>query len=334
VPPSGATSPPSSAATEQSVVDQFSCQGQAGGGAAQTQTASQTSTTVQIAQAAASLPGVPQSLTVVAPVPQVVDQTEQQIWQLQVGCLFYCVESQQLQEAQQSTTTIQIVAAASGSSAGSRAVAIAVVQQTIWQVQIGCLAWCWDSTQAQAASTQGTIPVATGPPAGEGPAPGPGPAPGQAPGPGPAPAAVALPTSGSSEPVSGAAGPRPAAGGESAIRLFGSPRRTGLAILEQWSTASAAAPPSRLAPHRARFTVATVPARPAALVRSVSASSARRRPARRPASPASSAPRSPAAVAAQPLIRESGEGRLPAIVLLLAVAGIVSLAVILRRRHR
>lgn len=151
MPPSDSASLPSWSAVEQSTVDQFSYQMQTGGPTTQTQSAVQTSASVQIAPAAAA----------VASGQEVVEDTEQQTWQLQIGCLFYCVDTQQVQAATQSTTTVVILAGASSSSDASTAVTVVVSQQTVWQVQIGCLAWCWDSTQSQTASIQTTIPVGT-----------------------------------------------------------------------------------------------------------------------------------------------------------------------------
>ena len=45
-----------------------------------------------------------------APTPQSVTETEQQTWQLQIGCVFYCVDTQQVQQAQQSITIINVQA--------------------------------------------------------------------------------------------------------------------------------------------------------------------------------------------------------------------------------
>ena len=112
VPPDGSTSVPPPAGTElQSVVDQVTCQLQTGGQTApgtDVQTASQTSTTVQLIDPSASTGSQ-------TPAPSAVDQTEQQTWQLQIGCLFYCTDTQQLQQAQQTITTVQVLVEPPGS---------------------------------------------------------------------------------------------------------------------------------------------------------------------------------------------------------------------------
>ena len=158
VPPDGSTSVPPPTGTElQSVVDQVTCQLQTGGPTASgtaVQTASQTSTTVQLIDSSASTG--PQT-----PAPSAVDQTEQQTWQLQIGCLFYCTDTQQLQQAQQTITTVQVLVEPPGSPTSSTTGAGTVTGQVIWQLQIGCLAWCYDATQAQDATSQTTVTVIT-----------------------------------------------------------------------------------------------------------------------------------------------------------------------------
>ena len=240
--PSGSSGGQPAPAVEQNIVEQIAWQLQDGTPGSQLQSASQTNVTVQITQTVTSGPAYGGSTPTVAeppqpPQPAAVDQTGQQTWQLQIGCLFYCVDSQQVQQAQESTTTIQIVEGPPGS-----ATTVAVVQQTIWQVQVGCLAWCWNSTQVQEASTESTISVLTVPPATDGPGPAPGPIPGPPPGPGPggvprpgpggvplhAPGGVPLPGAGGapvpgpgSDPLPGA-GPAPAPGSGSGVQDPGS----------------------------------------------------------------------------------------------------------------
>ena len=256
LPPPGSSGVQPTPGVQQNVVEQVGWQVQDGGADSQLQSASQTNTTVQITAIIESWPAYLGSAPAVPqpPLPQAVDQTKQQTWQLQIGCLFYCVDPQQVQQAQQSTTTIQIV---EGSPGSPSATTVAVVRQTIWQVQVGCLAWCWNSTQVQEANTQSTIAVLTvpPPPEGSGPAPEPGPgtppAPGpgtpQAPGPGsgppdpgsapggtnsPASASSTLPprTPGASGPI--AAGPTSKqTGRRAAFHVLPSPGRTGLAML-------------------------------------------------------------------------------------------------------
>jgi hypothetical protein len=158
VPPDGSPSVSPPAGTElQSVVDQVTCQLQTGGPTASgtaVQTASQTSPTVQLIDPSAS-PGAQ------SPAPSAVDQTEQQTWQLQIGCLFYCTDTQQLQQAQQTITTVQVLVEPPGSPTSSTTGAGTVTGQVIWQLQIGCLAWCYDATQVQDATSQTTVTVIT-----------------------------------------------------------------------------------------------------------------------------------------------------------------------------
>ena len=219
------------------MVTQVSCQTQVGGAeVTQVQIASQTNATVQIVLSSIA--------SVASSDPAAVDQTQQQTWQLQVGCLFYCVDSQQVQQSQQSTTTIQIVAGGPGG---------ATVRQTIWQVQIGCLAWCWNSTQVQQASSQSTITVLASPPSPtQDTPPPPPPAAAAAPAPGPAPAPQ--PAAASASPEAPAA-PPPAPASPvvvpAAVRVLQPPRRTGLAILTGRPVATAPAP-ARPAPATTR----------------------------------------------------------------------------------
>ena len=133
--------------TSESVVDQVACQVQAAQTAAsQTQNASQSATTVQATDAApASQP----------PAPPSVAQAQQGTWQLQIGCVFYCADTQQVQQASQSITIINVQAGAPDSNSG----AVDVTDQIIWQVQIGCVAWCYDATQVQVVAGQSTVIV-------------------------------------------------------------------------------------------------------------------------------------------------------------------------------
>src|SRR5262249_53852540 len=134
----------------------------------------------------------------------------------------------------------------SGGSGGAN------VQQTIWQVQIGCLEWCWNSTQSQQASSQSTIGAPAAPPTQDAPAPapaGPGP-PAASPAPAPGPAAAgASPVAPAAPPPTPIAPPTPPTPASpvvvpAAVHLLGSPRRTGLAILTGWHVATVA-PPAR-----------------------------------------------------------------------------------------
>ena len=116
--PPGLPSQNSTPAIEQNIVEQTAYQWQDAQGlaVAQTQSASQTNTTIQVVDLSSSLtadlmatPG-PSGLAV----GEAVNQTEQGIWQLQIGCIFYCVQTQQYQQAEQSNTTTQVLSPASG----------------------------------------------------------------------------------------------------------------------------------------------------------------------------------------------------------------------------
>jgi hypothetical protein len=185
VPPAGSTNTQPSAGLGQTVIDQASCQVQTGGPApgTQAQAATQTSTTIQLID----LSGGAQ------PTPN--DDTEQQAWQLQIGCLFYCTDTRQVQQAQQAITAIQVLVGQPGSSTSSTAStssatgATGVASQVIWQLQIGCIAWCYDATQVQDGTSQTTVIVITPTPPGPAPAPAPPPAEtNDDPAPGPTPA--------------------------------------------------------------------------------------------------------------------------------------------------
>ena len=127
-----------------SSVDQTSLQTQSGAGSDgdQSQTASQWSGTVQelVSQA------VKQTV-------QIVNQTAQTIVQVQIGCLFHCTDTHQTQQASQTNTAVQVVGqGVSAVTAPAATVVSTVVNQLVWQLQIGCLAWCSNTTQQQSAS--------------------------------------------------------------------------------------------------------------------------------------------------------------------------------------
>jgi hypothetical protein len=189
-PACGSSGTEATPATIESVVDQVACQLQSAQTAAtQTQIASQSATAVQATDA--PLPGA---------------QVQQGTLQLQIGCVFYCADTQQVQQAQQSVTIINVQAGPSTSDPGT----IDVSAQIIWQLQIGCVAWCYDATQLQVAGQSTAIvnesPVPPSPPpptpAPAAPTPTPDPAgPAQQPGPvGGQPTA----TTSASRPVGGA----------------------------------------------------------------------------------------------------------------------------------
>ncbi|MGZ4227135.1 MAG: hypothetical protein ACXVTC_12945 [Solirubrobacteraceae bacterium] len=164
------------------------------GGDDQSQAASQWSTTVQdlVSQA------VDQTV-------QAVNQTTQTIAQVQIGCLLYCTDTHQTQQASQTNTAVQVVTQGVTAATAPVATAVDIVNQLVWQLQIGCLAWCSDTTQEQSASQINQVAVTTlpqdpasAPPPGD---PGPVTVPGD---PGPA----AGPTD--PEPAPSAPGPAPA----------------------------------------------------------------------------------------------------------------------------
>jgi hypothetical protein len=237
VPPSGSGPAQPTPAIDQSVVEQIICQVQnAGSSGAQAQTASQTSTAVQVVEVGApSGSGDSGTVGPQSPAPQAVAQTQQQTWQLQIGCLFYCTDSQQVQQAHQSSTTTQIFVVAPGAPDAPSGAAVASVTQTIWQLQVGCLAWCWDSTQLQAASSQSTTVVLTIVPTEHPPTPEPAPTPAPAPPPAsPAPAGPP-PTAEDAAPPGAPPGDPPSAPVRVAnVQLAGAWRSVGLALFVSW----------------------------------------------------------------------------------------------------
>ena len=160
-PPDPSSAPPVPG-TEQSVTTQTSCQEQNGqpSSLTQVQSASQSSTTVQLVEEA--LPSLLESSSGESnPNTQAVSQTLQSTWQLQIGCLLDCVGSEQTQYADESSTTVESVI---GQPVGSGGELEATVTQEVWQVQIGCLVWCYGTTQVQQESTQNTVLVISAPP--------------------------------------------------------------------------------------------------------------------------------------------------------------------------
>ena len=148
-------------ASQQNVVEQASYQGQYGQGPtlAQMQDSSQASTTVQVGDVSpSSTAGLEAAFAdAEAAAVETVNQTEQGIWQLQIGCLIFCEHTQQYQQAEQSNTTIQTVATVSASSSETITSSVNVTTQLIWQVQIGCLFWCFETTLQQTATSQNTV---------------------------------------------------------------------------------------------------------------------------------------------------------------------------------
>jgi hypothetical protein len=97
-------------------------------------------------------PVVPPSASATA---QNTSQTWQAVFQVQQGCKSYCQGTSQSQSANQVAETIQS-ATAIGGGTGSPSSATALNQSTtgqfIWQVQLGCVAFCYGTSQSQTAS--------------------------------------------------------------------------------------------------------------------------------------------------------------------------------------
>ncbi len=160
----GIPTPAAIPAAEQSAVEQTSYQLQvdARGVSAQDQSVSQASTTVQEYDASALIAGVQQAMELSATAKaQAISQTEQGIWQLQIGCLMFCNETQLKQLSAQSSSTVQRVAAPPAASSAAPSSANSTTQ-LVWQAQIGCLFWCFDTTEQQTAPGQDTPAASEG----------------------------------------------------------------------------------------------------------------------------------------------------------------------------
>jgi hypothetical protein len=105
------------------------------------------------------------SLTIQAlPADLVFNSTTQAIAQIQIGCLFYCYGTSQYQLASQSNTTVEVSPSAAAMSTATASSVVNLTEQLIWQLQIGCLMWCWDSTQSQSASSNDVLVELPAPP--------------------------------------------------------------------------------------------------------------------------------------------------------------------------
>jgi hypothetical protein len=176
---------------EQSIVHQSSLQLQEGLGlvGSQSQVATQVNTSVQdvgsqldwisalLGSNATDLlsvfaPSDDAGVSSPAPVSQSVNQVEQAIWQLQIGCLVFCTQTNQSQQAEQSNTTVGVASDASGLSAAP----VGQTDQLVWQLQIGCLFWCLDAVETQTATIVNAVEtvLAPTPPSGPGGSPGAG----------------------------------------------------------------------------------------------------------------------------------------------------------------
>jgi hypothetical protein len=89
-----------------------------------------------------------------------VSRVIQAVWQVQRGCRMHCYGTSQWQTSVQWSQTTQSATAVAGGGdsdgAGSSSTAGArnesVVIQFVWQMQIGCVAFCYDTSQTQEAS--------------------------------------------------------------------------------------------------------------------------------------------------------------------------------------
>ena len=82
----------------------------------------------------------------------------QAVWQVQQGCRTYCHGTSQTQRSEQVSNTIQRATAISGESPNGGSSAQARNEsstiQFVWQMQIGCVAFCFHTSQSQEASQQ------------------------------------------------------------------------------------------------------------------------------------------------------------------------------------
>jgi hypothetical protein len=87
-------------------------------------------------------------------VAQNVSRVLQAIWQVQVGCRTYCNGTSQTQLASQQSETNQNATAIApeGQSSGAAAVNQSSTLQFVWQEQLGCVAFCWNTRMDQSAS--------------------------------------------------------------------------------------------------------------------------------------------------------------------------------------
>jgi hypothetical protein len=99
------------------------------------------------------------------PLAPVVNQTEQAIWQIQIGCLMFCTDTDQSQQAAQSDTTFLVTPTPATPTGGGSATVS--TYQLIWQLQIGCIFSCYDAVETQTASASASVitELPPGPPA-------------------------------------------------------------------------------------------------------------------------------------------------------------------------
>jgi hypothetical protein len=129
----------------------------------QTQSAIQINTTIQIF-ASSLLSDVGAAGGAGSSAAEALNQTLQEIWQLQIGCVFDCFLTQQTQQAEQSNTTIYVVPDAPATTTSTANTTMGL----IWQLQVGCLFWCYDAVEVQTATSSNTtlvvVPVPPTPP--------------------------------------------------------------------------------------------------------------------------------------------------------------------------
>jgi hypothetical protein len=95
----------------------------------------------------------------------VINQVEQAIWQIQVGCLVFCFQTDQTQQAEQSDTTIGVIPATDPADSSPTTVSpIAESYQLVWQLQIGCLFFCYGTIETQIATIVSAVETLVAPP--------------------------------------------------------------------------------------------------------------------------------------------------------------------------
>jgi hypothetical protein len=95
---------------------------------------------------------------------QNVSRVLQAVWQVQVGCRRHCRGTSQSQSASQRSETKQDATAVApeGEASGAAAVNQSSTIQFTWQMQLGCVAFCWDTSMNQSASQEAeTTQIAT-----------------------------------------------------------------------------------------------------------------------------------------------------------------------------
>jgi hypothetical protein len=86
-----------------------------------------------------------------------VSRVIQAVWQVQQGCRTHCYGTSQTQRSVQASETTQSATAISGESGGGSSAQARNESSTIqfvWQMQIGCVAFCFHTSQSQEASQQ------------------------------------------------------------------------------------------------------------------------------------------------------------------------------------